>query len=220
MLKPVASVIPLTVRVRLHDAGKHQILGSTPDLIEIARRSDSAARLPAQAAEPAQSAADDERIAHLAMLLAEVEFDTLVVGKGFVGMFSASTAGNVRRSDLMPPLMREKSSVLRECVIALQGPQSGAEAREPGAPESDTVPILSDRQRAVLLYAACGYRPAQTADAMNISEHTVRMYLSTAKSALGARTIAQATALAVSHELIDTLEFNRHDRKRLGSQSK
>ncbi len=56
---------------------------------------------------------------------------------------------------------------------------------------------LSPRERDVLSLLAIGNNRAQIADALGISEHTVRVYLDTARTKLGAINTTQAVVLAL-----------------------
>ena len=61
---------------------------------------------------------------------------------------------------------------------------------------------LSGRERDVLARFAQGLRPDRIADRMGLSKRTVDMHAANARRKLGARTIAEAVALAVRQGLI------------------
>lgn len=61
---------------------------------------------------------------------------------------------------------------------------------------------LSPRETDTLRMIAMGYSRAQAADAMTISEHTLRVYLESARNKLGAQNTTHAVARALSQGLI------------------
>ncbi|HVO54337.1 MAG TPA: response regulator transcription factor [Solirubrobacterales bacterium] len=63
-------------------------------------------------------------------------------------------------------------------------------------------PILSDRERAVALELARGAGSEEIAEALCISPHTARTHVRNIKRKLGARTLAQAVALAITMGLV------------------
>ena len=68
----------------------------------------------------------------------------------------------------------------------------------------DTVPSrsLSPRETDTLRLLAIGFSRAQAADALKISEHTIRVYLESARNKLNARNTTHAVARALSQGLI------------------
>jgi DNA-binding NarL/FixJ family response regulator len=63
-------------------------------------------------------------------------------------------------------------------------------------------PILSDRERHVALELARGAQSEEIADSLCISPHTARTHVRNIKRKLGARTLAQAVALAITMGLV------------------
>lgn len=77
-------------------------------------------------------------------------------------------------------------------------PRTGRDERPP----HKRVEPLTDQQTRVLELAAAGLLRKQTALAMGISEETVRNHLSRGRYRLGAKTTAQAIAIALRRGLI------------------
>jgi DNA-binding CsgD family transcriptional regulator len=71
------------------------------------------------------------------------------------------------------------------------------EGPAPAAP-----PLLSARERHVALELAQGGQTDEIAEALFISPHTVRTHVRNIKRKLGARTCAQAVALAITLKLV------------------
>ena len=63
-------------------------------------------------------------------------------------------------------------------------------------------PALSPRELAAMTYLAKGMNRAQAAEEMNISEHTLRVYIEAARHKLGALNTTHAVARALRHGLI------------------
>ena len=66
----------------------------------------------------------------------------------------------------------------------------------------DFLPELTSRQKEVIRLLACGFSTSQLTDSLQVSVNTVNKHVATIKRRLGARTTAQATALAVRWGLI------------------
>lgn len=64
------------------------------------------------------------------------------------------------------------------------------------------VPALSPRELTAMTYIAKGMNRAKAAEAMNISEHTLRVYIEAARHKLGALNTTHAVARALSKGLI------------------
>lgn len=64
------------------------------------------------------------------------------------------------------------------------------------------VTTLTNRQREVLTRTANGENAEQIANAMNLSHATVVMHLNNCRRKLGARTLAQAVAIALVHRML------------------
>jgi len=65
--------------------------------------------------------------------------------------------------------------------------------------EEEPQKTLSPREQDVLSLLATGKNRGQIADFLGISEHTVRVYLDTARSKMGALNTVQAVAMALQH---------------------
>ena len=61
---------------------------------------------------------------------------------------------------------------------------------------------LSPREIDTLSLLAMGYSRAQAAESLSISEHTLRVYIESARFKLGAQNTTHAVARAISHGLI------------------
>lgn len=68
--------------------------------------------------------------------------------------------------------------------------------------EKDVGRELSPREKDVLVLLATGQSRAQLAERLGISEHTVRVYLDSARSKLGALNTTQAVAVAIQSGLV------------------
>jgi DNA-binding CsgD family transcriptional regulator len=68
------------------------------------------------------------------------------------------------------------------------------------------VPVISNRERAVIQAIARGSTTAEVARDLYISPHTVRSYVKTAMRKLGSRTRAHGVAVAMQHGLISGVE--------------
>ncbi|MEO1364155.1 MAG: helix-turn-helix transcriptional regulator, partial [Pseudomonadota bacterium] len=61
---------------------------------------------------------------------------------------------------------------------------------------------LSPREIDAMTLLAVGYSRAQVADSLSISEHTLRVYIESARHKLGAHNTTHAVARAISQGLI------------------
>jgi DNA-binding NarL/FixJ family response regulator len=75
-------------------------------------------------------------------------------------------------------------------------------AHQPNADDSPPPPLLSDRERHVAMELARGAQTEEIAAALCISPHTARTHVRNIKRKLGARTLAQAVALAITMRLV------------------
>lgn len=71
-----------------------------------------------------------------------------------------------------------------------------------GGTERSVLRPLSPREKDTLTLLALGYNRAGVADALKISENTLRVYIESARFKLGAANTVQAVALAVNYGLI------------------
>ncbi|WP_223163080.1 helix-turn-helix transcriptional regulator [Roseivivax sediminis] len=72
---------------------------------------------------------------------------------------------------------------------------------QPGRKPRDATP-LSPREVDALTFLAVGYNRAQVADALSISEHTLRVYIESARHKLGAMNTTHAVAKALQRGII------------------
>ncbi len=70
-------------------------------------------------------------------------------------------------------------------------------------PPTDEAPVLSERERRVTIELARGLQTEDIAATLCISPHTVRTHVRNLKRKLGARTSAQAVALAIANGAVD-----------------
>ena len=111
-------------------------------------------------------------------------------------------------------------AVCRECppdrvLRAIRAVASGAMffecAHQPGDDSSPPPQLLSERERHVALELARGAQSEEIAEALCISPHTARTHVRNIKRKLGARTLAQAVALAITMRLVTAPAAGSHD---------
>lgn len=110
---------------------------------------------------------------HLEMMLAEKQFELHVIT-----LYWAQ-----RVIDLVSNELRSKESPFRR--------------------ESISRSTLTDRERAVLRWAAAGKTNTETADILHVTENTVETYMKAVLSKLGAANKTHAVALAIRNGVID-----------------
>lgn len=74
--------------------------------------------------------------------------------------------------------------------------------RVTGEPAEEPPPLLSEREREIALELARGAQSEEIAEVLCISPHTARTHIRNIKRKLGARTLAQAIALAITMRLV------------------
>lgn len=74
--------------------------------------------------------------------------------------------------------------------------------RVTGEPAAEPPPLLSERERQIALELARGAQAEEIAEVLCISPHTARTHIRNIKRKLGARTLAQAIALAITMRLV------------------
>lgn len=150
--------------------------------------------------------------------------DVALVAIGGQGAAMAHRLGGERRSRVLlmlegPPeadrllavaATGASGAVCRECppdrvVRAIRAIAAGAmffECAHQPPGEDEPPPVLSERERHVALELARGAQTEEIAEALCISPHTARTHLRNIKRKLGARTLAQAVALAITMRLV------------------
>lgn len=118
--------------------------------------------------------------------------------RGPQGQFALFTASH-QCSDDVWAAFREKNE--RDLILIAHAFNKKALEFERGT-ESDSRSTLSPRELAAMTYIAKGMSRAQAADHMNISEHTLRVYIESARHKLGALNTTHAVARALSNGLI------------------
>ncbi len=102
-------------------------------------------------------------------------------------------------------------AVCRECppdrvLRAIRAVAAGAMffecAHQPATDDAPPPQILSERERHVAMELARGAQTEEIAEALCISPHTARTHVRNIKRKLGARTLAQAVALAITMRLV------------------
>ncbi len=72
-----------------------------------------------------------------------------------------------------------------------------------------SVPLLTGRERLVLIELALGRTTEEMAATIYLSPHTIRSHIKSAMAKLGARTRSQAVAIALSDGLIESAPVAR-----------
>ena len=118
--------------------------------------------------------------------------------RGPNGQLALLTASHTTDDDTWSKFME---TYQREWILIAHYLNQKALQLEKGrAPEP--VRALSPREVDALTYLAMGYSRAQVADLLNISEHTLRAYIESARFKLGAMNTTHAVARAISEGLI------------------
>ena len=118
--------------------------------------------------------------------------------RGPQGQFALFTASHTCSDDVWA-VFRERNE--RDLILIAHEFNKKALEFEHGA-ESDTVAGLSPRELSAMTYIAKGMSRAQAAEQMQISEHTLRVYIEAARHKLGALNTTHAVARALSRGLI------------------
>ena len=118
--------------------------------------------------------------------------------RGPQGQFALFTASHQCTDDVWAAF-REKNE--RDLILLAHAFNQKALEFERGA-EADSCSLLSPRELAAMTYIAKGLSRAQAADQMQISEHTLRVYIESARHKLGALNTTHAVARALSRGLI------------------
>lgn len=118
--------------------------------------------------------------------------------RGPQGQFALFTASHHCNDDVWAAF-REKNE--RDMILIAHAFNKKALEFEKGE-ESDGRSGLSPRELAAMTYLAKGLSRAQAADQMQISEHTLRVYIESARHKLGALNTTHAVARALSNGLI------------------
>ena len=118
--------------------------------------------------------------------------------RGPQGQFALFTASHTCSDDVWEAF-REKNE--RDLILIAHAFNKRALEFEKGE-ESDTCSGLSPRELSAMTYIAKGLSRAQAAEQMQISEHTLRVYIEAARHKLGALNTTHAVARALSRGLI------------------
>lgn len=118
--------------------------------------------------------------------------------RGPQGQFALFTASHQCNDDIWAAF-REKNE--RDMILIAHAFNKKALEFEKGE-ESDSRSGLSPRELAAMTYIAKGLSRAQAAQQMQISEHTLRVYIESARHKLGALNTTHAVARALSNGLI------------------
>ena len=118
--------------------------------------------------------------------------------RGPAGQFALFTISDNCTDDAWAQFIDEHMRDL--IVIAHEFNKKALEFEQWG--DSATMPALSPRELAAITYLARGLSRAQAAREMDISEHTLRVYIEAARHKLGALNTTHAVARALSRGLI------------------
>ena len=118
--------------------------------------------------------------------------------RGPAGQFALFTISDTCTDDAWAQFIDEHMRDL--IVIAHEFNKKALEFEQWG--DSATMPALSPRELAAITYLARGLSRAQAAREMDISEHTLRVYIEAARHKLGALNTTHAVARALSRGLI------------------
>jgi DNA-binding NarL/FixJ family response regulator len=114
-----------------------------------------------------------------------------------------------------------RGAVCRECppdrvLRAIRAVAAGAMffgcSHQPAVDDEEPPPVLSERERHVAMELARGAGTDEIAEALCISPHTARTHLRNIKRKLGARTLPQAVALAITMRLVTPPAAGPHQR--------
>ncbi len=109
------------------------------------------------------------------------------------GQFAAFTANNIANDDQWDRFKQEHN---RDMLLAAHYMhQKWMEFS--GLPSNEKLPDLSPRERDVLSMLGVGQSRGQIAERLKISEHTLRVYIDTARHKMGAMNTTHAVALAL-----------------------
>jgi DNA-binding CsgD family transcriptional regulator len=126
-----------------------------------------------------------------------VPFDSDLTGSTRVVVFSSDLAFDRHFKGGDSDQLALLTMVFNAYLFADAGTGVQEAARVDGA-----VPVLSRREREVLLYLALGLKTQRIAERLQLAEVTVRKYFQSARLKLGARTREQALARAIRNGLI------------------
>ena len=118
--------------------------------------------------------------------------------RGPQGQFALFTASNTCSDDVWTSFRKRNE---RDLILVAHEFNKRSLEYELGV-ESDTVAGLSPRELSAMTYIAKGMSRAQAAAQMDISEHTLRVYIEAARHKLGALNTTHAVARALSRGLI------------------
>ena len=118
--------------------------------------------------------------------------------RGPSGQFALFTVSSADKDDLWATYTTERS---RELILASHYINQKALEIERGSDQMEIV-SLSPRETDALTMLALGYSRAQAADSLSISEHTLRVYIESARFKLAAMNTTHAVARAMNQGLL------------------
>ena len=118
--------------------------------------------------------------------------------RGPSGQFALFTVSGSEKDDQWATYTTERS---RELILASHYVNQKALELERGSDQMDIV-NLSPRETDALTMLALGYSRAQAADSLSISEHTLRVYIESARFKLAAANTTHAVARAMNQGLL------------------
>lgn len=118
--------------------------------------------------------------------------------RGPSGQFALFTVSDNRKDS---EWMKYTESHVRDLILAAHFVNQKALEIERGSDEAD-VGQLSPRETDALTMLAMGYNRAQAADSLSISEHTLRVYIESARYKLGAQNTTHAVAKGLTMGLL------------------
>jgi DNA-binding CsgD family transcriptional regulator len=118
--------------------------------------------------------------------------------RGPNGQFALFTISDQRDDEAW---IRYTEEHVRDVILAAHFINQKALEIEKGSDEADLRP-LSPRETDALTMLAMGYNRAQAAESLSISEHTLRVYIESARSKLGALNTTHAVAKSLTLGLV------------------
>lgn len=117
--------------------------------------------------------------------------------RGPLGQYALFTVSDTRKDEDWATFVR---TMQRDLILVAH--EFNRKALEFESGDETPAPPLSPREMAAMTYLAKGLNRAQAAEEMQISEHTLRVYIEAARHKLGALNTTHAVARALSRGLI------------------